>query len=89
MKKKKGSDRPLAAPGYWFGGGIKGQWLGRRQRRGSGGEGPRTLVKFRFLKRFKVLENESIFQKENIFSCQKIHFFQRKIPKSDIFHKNF
>ena len=49
---------------------------------GPGGEGPRTVAKFHFLKRFKVLENESIFQKEQHFSCQKILFFLIKLSKN-------
>ena len=50
-----------------------------------GGEGPRTVAKFKNLKRFKVLENESIFQKFQHFSCPKnpIFFYEsfRKIEQ--------
>ena len=56
--------------------------LSRAHRRGSGGEGPRTVAKVKLLKRFKVLENESIFQKYQHFSCPKTQFFQRKLSKN-------
>ena len=46
---------------------------------GPGGEGPRTVANFHFLKRFKVFENEFIFQKCQDFSSPKDPFFLRKI----------
>ena len=72
--------KPLAAPGFWFGG---NQGVTDRKAPTQGVRG--TLVKFRFLKRFKVLENESIFQKENILSCQIIHFFKEKFQNRTYF----
>ena len=50
--------------------------------RGSGGEGPRTVAKFKPLKQVKELENESIFQKYQHFSCPKNQFLQRKLSKN-------
>ena len=50
-----------------------------------GGEGPRTVAKFHFLKRFKVFENEFIFQKCQHFSSPKDPFFLRKILENGIY----
>ena len=57
--------------------------------RGSGGEGPRTVAKFHFLKRFKVLENESIFHKYQLFLPEKFSFSKKNFEKMNIFYKNF
>ena len=45
---------------------------------GPEGEGPRTIAKFKLLKRFKVLENESIFQKYQHFLAEKQSVFCTK-----------
>ena len=46
-----------------------------------GGQGLRTVEKFKSLKRFTVLENESILQNINIFLARKITFFYENFRK--------
>ena len=56
--------------------------LSRARRRGSGGEGPRMVAKFKILKRFKVLKMNPFSKNINIFLARKIHFFLRKRSKN-------
>ena len=55
----------------------------------AGGEGPRTVAKFHFLKRFKLVENESIFKNSNILLARKCIFSNKNFEKWNIFYKNF
>ena len=57
--------------------------LSRVPRSGSGGKGPRTVAKFKLLKRFKVLESESIFKKYQHFLARKINFFNENFRKNE------
>ena len=78
----------VASPGFFRGGTprpLKGYHAPPAE--GPGGEGPRTVAKFHFLKRF---QNELIFQKCQHFSSPKDPFFSKKnLGKLNIFYKNF
>ena len=59
----------------------------RAPRRGSGAGSPRTVTKFKIVKRFKILEKESIVQEFQHFSGPKIHFSNKNSDKGTDFTK--
>ena len=80
----------LAAPGFWFGGGNQGVTARKAPTQGvRGAKAPLDGSEVSFFKAIQSIRKWIHFSKIEHFFLPENPFFQWKIPKSDIFHKNF